>query len=111
MTAKRTPLHRAQHARIGPEAIRLWRLICEIIEAGADEEWEENGGRRAEEQEAEVQLMTMLGLKPWHYSPAWVQSEGPPEPWEDPARHELAQQVRRALEVAAIEDAGPQRRG
>ena len=101
MPTKRVPLARAQHARIGPEAVRLWRKIVEITEAGAGERWEEDGGRREELHVAEVELMSLLGLHPWHYFPGNVPSEGPPEKWEDPERHALAQQIRRALEAAA----------
>ena len=88
-------------ARIGPEAVRLWRLVNEIYDAGADEEWEP-AGRRRELRDAEVALHAALGLSPWHYQVGWVSSDGPPEKWEDSKRHALAQQLRRALEAASL---------
>jgi hypothetical protein len=102
---RRTPLNRSQHARIGPEAVRLWRLIVEITESDAGERWEEDepAGRRREMLDAEVALISLLGLSPWHYLPSNVSPEGPPQPWQDPERHALAQQLRRALEAAAAE--------
>ena len=105
MTAKRTPLNRVGHARIGPEAVRLWRLIVEITDTDAGERWEDDepAGRRRELLDAEVELHALLGLHPWHYFPGNVTSDGPPEKWEDPERHALAQQLRRALEAAAAE--------
>jgi len=78
----------------------MWRLVKEIYDAGADAEWEPSG-RRRELRDAEVELHALLGLSPWHYQVGWVSSGGPPEKWEDPKRHELAQQLRRALEAAA----------
>jgi len=103
VTAKRTPINRVGHARIGPAAVRLWRLIVEITDTDAGERWEEDGGRREELHVAEVELMSLLGLHPWHYFPGNVTSEGPPQAWQDPERHALAQQLRRALEAAAAE--------
>jgi hypothetical protein len=101
MPTKRVPLNRSAHARITPEIIALWRRILEIQDSGADEEWEEAGGRRRELLDADRDLCSALGLSPWHTSPADVPSQGPPEPWEDPGRFALAQELRRALEAAA----------
>jgi hypothetical protein len=93
-------------ARIGPEAVRLWRLVNEIYDVGADEAWEP-AGRRAELRDAERELHAALGLSPWHYAVTWVSSDGPPARWEDPNRHALAQQLRRALEAASMPAPGP----
>src|SRR5690242_1476622 len=105
MPTKRRPIARSTRPRITPELVELYRRCLEIIEAGQDEAWEDEGGRRRELLDAHVALMSGLGLRPWHYSPLWVSLDGPPAPHADPERHALAQQLRRALE-AALDSAG-----
>ena len=100
MPTKRVPLNRTQHARINPACVKLWKTINEIYDAGEPE------SRRDELRDAETTLHRMLGLAPWHPFVTWVDSEGPPEKWQDPERHALVQQLRRALEAAAAQDGG-----
>jgi hypothetical protein len=45
---KRTPIARHRKGSITPEMVELFRRGREIQKAGADEEWEDEGGRRAE---------------------------------------------------------------
>jgi hypothetical protein len=37
MPSKRTPLHRARHPKITPEALAVWRRCCELERQGATE--------------------------------------------------------------------------
>jgi hypothetical protein len=69
MPTKRRPLKRnAVRARIGPEAIQLFRFVEDCIESGDWEISEEEGGRRSEYQAADRKLAGMVGPG-WEISP------------------------------------------
>ena len=71
-TKRRVPKDR--NPKITPEAVALFRLGLEIIEAGDDELWEEEGGRRREYLDADKRLCwVLLGLAPSEASPLDVQ--------------------------------------
>jgi hypothetical protein len=103
MPTNRTRRRRTPHPdlpRITPELVKLYKRILEIRAAGLDDIWEDQGGRKREMYDARAELHRGLGLNPWHYSPTDVALDGPPNADEDPERHALAQELRRALEAA-----------
>jgi hypothetical protein len=69
MPTKRRSLKRSvRAARIGPEAIRLFRFVEDCIESGDCEISEEEGGRRSEYEAADRELAGMVGPS-WSISP------------------------------------------
>jgi hypothetical protein len=102
MPTKRTRLARPARLRITPELLRLYALILEIRATGDDARWEHDDppGRKREMYDCEVALMAGLGLHPWYYVPTDVPADGPPPPWDDPERWEIAQALRQRLDAA-----------
>jgi hypothetical protein len=47
--------------------VALFRRGCEILAAGDDERWEEEGGRRREFLDLASSLHRRLGLRPWQH--------------------------------------------
>ena len=103
MPTNRTPIERPIQARITPELVEMYRRCLEIIEDGDDDVWEADGGRQREFHDVSLALHVGLGQKPWDYSVFSVSLNGPPRSWEYRDRHERAQQLRRALHEAALE--------
>jgi hypothetical protein len=101
----------AQDVQITPEAARLFRTIIEIQDAGLDEIFESEGGRRNEYQKLREKFDELLKWKPWIDPPYIVPSFGEPPAWERrPEDYRATQQLRRALEELAeeLEDADDQ---
>lgn len=104
MPVKRRIAKQRTH-QITPEAIAAWRLANEIIDAGLDDVWEDQGGRRDEYIDARNRLDRALGLRPWEATPLDVADDGPPPAWmKSPASVAdwyQAQEPRRQLIKAA----------
>jgi hypothetical protein len=90
--------------RVTDEAIEAFRLCEEIVAAGDDELFEDEGGRRHEYLEAHRALVCALGLKPWEASPVDVDEE--PCSWSGNLYADSwsrAQELRREL-LAAVRE-------
>lgn len=103
MSTKRTRLARAPKARITNEVLDLFRRAKEIEEAGGDEFWEHEGGRKREYYEVCVELDWGLNRRPWQTGIFDVDvATPPPPPWLDDDRDEAgAIELRRRLEALA----------
>jgi hypothetical protein len=99
-------LAKARAHRITPRVLELWVLCTAIQESGADELWEDEGGRHREYLDAQLELDSLLGLGPWAVSPLEVHDG--PSPWPDGSMGAMtwagAQELRREI-LAAIGDA------
>lgn len=100
MTTKRTLLRRRPKP-VMSEALELYRRGVEIIEQGADEAWEEEGGRRREFGEIDVALQDRLGRRPWEWTIFEV-DDGDPPPHRQSQVDDWygAQRLRRQLQSA-----------
>jgi hypothetical protein len=65
-----------RNMKISDEAIEAFRTCETIVDAGLDDTFEDQGGRREEYLEAHLSLHRALGLKPWSASPADVPDRG-----------------------------------
>ena len=79
MPTNRTRIKRAVRSRVTDEAVALFRLCEDIADAGQDEKFEDEGGRRREYLDADSALARLLGLKPWETSPVDAVREEPPD--------------------------------
>ena len=105
MATKRSKIMRVAGIAITPEAVKLWRVGCEILD-GADEAWEEDGGRLREFYDTCMALDVLLGFKPWNCIGVEFFNLRFEDCPSDPARRkswELVQALERA--VAATEPA------
>ena len=66
MPTKRTPLSRLRKPVITEEMVSLFRTGLEILEQGADQRWEEVGGRRGEYLDLDLRLNIVLLQQAWH---------------------------------------------
>jgi hypothetical protein len=66
-------------AQITDGAVALFRLCEEIIAAGRDEKFEDEGGRRREYLDARRALDGAVGIKLWETSPVDAVRETPPD--------------------------------
>ena len=86
------------------EAIAAFRFCEEIVAAGLQDAWEDEGGRRHEYLTAHQSLHAELSLRPWQASPVDVPDEGSC-PWDGANLYadswSRAQELRREL-LAAI---------
>lgn len=78
MPVKRRISKEREH-RITPEAVAAWRKGLEIIDAGLEDTWENEGGRREEYFECSRVLSRELGIKLWEPSPFAIGDEPPVE--------------------------------
>ena len=60
--------------------VELYARGVEIIEAGDDEDYEEDGGHRDEFFEIDVELQSLLGRRPWQCTVFDVALDGGPPP-------------------------------
>jgi hypothetical protein len=89
----------ASSPRITSEMVGLYKRCREIVAAGGERSWEEDGGHRAEFLELSVILHHALGRKPWQENVCdVVDSPGKP-PADEDVRSAVA--LRRQLEKAA----------
>ncbi len=72
MVTTRRPTNRPPTSRITREAVTLFKRVEAMLDEGADEEWEKNGGRRREYLDALSELDRQLNLRPWETSPCHV---------------------------------------
>lgn len=105
MPTNRVPINRRRNRKINAAAIDAFKRCRAIIDAGLDEAWEEEGGRRRECLEAQQALRMALNLPPWAVSPADPGLDGP---MPDYMRYQsagatwpAALELRRELEAAA----------
>ncbi len=101
MTTKRILLAR----RAKPVLSLALELYCrgvEIIEQGAEEIWEDEGGRRREFGEIEIKLQDRLGRRPWEATIFEVAIDGNPPPHCQSPTYDWAgaQALRRQLQAA-----------
>src|SRR3974390_1413536 len=89
MSTKRTPIGRPPHPQITPAAMKAFLLVEEIRDAGQDEEWEEEGGRRRECLDAENVVDSELKLQPWETGPYDVDETARPTRWTKASAHEI----------------------
>jgi hypothetical protein len=68
MPTKRTPLSRPRKPTVTEEMLTLFRTGLEILEQGADQRWEEEGGRRGEYLDLDLRLNIVLLQQAWHES-------------------------------------------
>ena len=78
MPTNRTPVIPFPRLVISEGVVNLWRRIQTIRRAGADEAWEDEGGRRREFLSATEQLSILLRIKPWEDDPHTAEAEEPP---------------------------------
>jgi hypothetical protein len=83
MPSNRTPISRPPRPRISPEMLAAYQRALEILEAGGDEDWEEEGGNRREYLNLSMLLHRALGRKPWMYDVLDIDL-GDPDVDEDP---------------------------
>jgi hypothetical protein len=84
---------------ITDEMIRLYARGCAIFEAGLDERWEAEGGRKEELYAIDVHLHRLLGLKLWQESVFYVSDA--PAPDERPEHEgDRVRAARAALDAA-----------
>ena len=69
MPSKRTPIRRDRLPIVTAQLVELWRELRAIATAGADQCWEEAGGRRAEFLSKHLELDRALGMKLWQMGP------------------------------------------
>jgi hypothetical protein len=79
MPTNRTRIKRAVRSRVTDEAVALFRLCEDIADAGGDEKFEDEGGRRREYLDAHSALHSALGLMPWETNPVNAVCETPPD--------------------------------
>ena len=91
-------------AEVGPELIKLWNRLHEILDEDGDQAWEEDGGRRREFSDTGVELHAKLGLRPWEAQPIAASDPDPPA-WmcdaEQRADYARAHRLYEVLEAAA----------
>jgi hypothetical protein len=102
MPTKRTPLKRDLRVRITPRTIDLFVQIEQILDAGLDDIWEDEGGRRREYLDKAFELHRLLGRDPCQTQVQWITGPAPP-PFnrEEIHDHEGAWLLRQALLAAA----------
>jgi hypothetical protein len=81
--------------------LELYARGCEILTEGSDEEWEDEGGRRREFGQIDVELHGLLKRRPWEASVFDVDLDGEPPHWlrGDTNDWRSAQELRRQLEA------------
>jgi hypothetical protein len=79
MPTRRTPLNRRQKSYITHEAVELFELCDAIEEAGFDDIWEQEGGRRREYLNAWFKLNEILHVRSWEYGPVVACCPDPPD--------------------------------
>ena len=99
---------------ITPEMIAIWRRLRSIVDAGDDERWESEGGRRREALDLDLEMHRLLGLKPHQMPPILALCPKAPRwmsqtrQWEDYRRAHL---LSRRLDEAAERVERAERRG
>jgi hypothetical protein len=88
---------------ITDEMLQLFRVGMEIREAGDDERWEEEGGRKQEYYATVTALERLLQRKPWEVCVLDADRSAPPAPGDarDLRGWRSAWEIREALEAAA----------
>ncbi len=86
MSTKRKHIDRRRQPPITPQMLALFIRAREILHAGADEHWEEEGGRRREYLDTTRDLHSALNRHPWEtcicdtigqdQPPQWMRNDG-----------------------------------
>jgi hypothetical protein len=103
MPTNRTRIKPPSRPHVTPEAVKLWRTGCEILDAGADEAWEEDGGRQREWYDVCLGLDRAFGFRPWECVGIWffnLRFEDCPDDRSRRKDWELVQALNRAAAVA-----------
>ncbi len=91
------PTNRPSASRITREAIALFKRVEAMLDEGADEQWEEEGGHRREYLDALSELDRELRLRPWETSPVHVDESWDRPDWISPESWGKAMHLRRLL--------------